>query len=615
MRIRCLRACVATVMLCAVAAVPPTYGVQPNIVNGTPTQAETTTGALLRRFGFGLGAICSGTLVGCRTFVTAAHCVCAGDTACQPDPKPLRVFLQHAGIFAVDRVDVHPSFDFGLRNDIAVLTLAEAVRGVEPAPINTTGTPGDGVAGTIVGFGVSRGTADDGGIKRRGTVAIAGCSAAPFPVPEPAHVCWVFDGPAGAAGSDSNTCAGDSGGPLFVDFGAGPVLAGVTSGGSSSDCLPDDVSFDTNVFENRSFLESTAGSDLGSSCGPLRQVGSSGVTVVVGGTATLTRETRACRKEVGKHTLKLIKAASKALRGCLDAVASGRAPGPCPDAKATLALERARANVSATKLARKCPQGVVEASMLANGCASATASEDVQTCVVGEGESIADGLVQAAYGDPSLAWAYDTDAAKCRKAAGSAASKLLTSRLRATSSCRGLADSGKVDGCPDSRAATKIERAEAKLASAIARSCDDAVVLGLAQQGAFGTTCSGVASSASLEACLAAAAMTEAERAEGMVAPVQAGERFAIDVPVGASELRVVLNAVDPAQASPNDVDLYLRFGQPASVTEFDAASRDGGVFEALVVADPAPGTWFAFVNEVEGSNVPFQVTATVFGP
>src|SRR5207244_1225610 len=82
--------------------------------------------------------------------------------------------------------------------------------------INTTGNPTVGMAGSIAGFGRTDGTAHDFGILRQGIVVISSCSGS---FPEPDMTCWTYDAPVGPPGTDSNTCYGDSGGPLFVDFG------------------------------------------------------------------------------------------------------------------------------------------------------------------------------------------------------------------------------------------------------------------------------------------------------------------------------------------------------------------------------------------------------------
>ena len=224
---------------------------QPRIVNGTLTSSFASTGALLiydDATPTHLTGLCSGTLVGCRTFVTAAHCVCSNaddfltctQTALSP-PERLRVFFQQAGFAQVDSVIISPDFSFGLAGDIAVLQLAEPVEGVSPSPINSLSKPTAETPGMIVGFGrtINDATLSDAGIKREGKVTVADCNRV---VPNSTHVCWQF------LGSDSSTCSGDSGGPLFIDFGDGPRLAGVTSGGSNDTCEAPDRSFDTDVF-------------------------------------------------------------------------------------------------------------------------------------------------------------------------------------------------------------------------------------------------------------------------------------------------------------------------------------------------------------------------------
>src|SRR5262249_34696069 len=159
------------------------------------------------------------TLIGCSTFLTAAHCACAFATGLcpefdAPDPGRFFVFLQNAGLFEVESVAVQPGFAPPFL-DVAVMKLARPVEGVSPAAINTVKSPSFGKNGTIVGFGVTSDFASDAGLKRFGHTVTASCE--PNLSDEDA-VCWNFEGPVGPPGSDSSTCYGDSGGPLFVRF-------------------------------------------------------------------------------------------------------------------------------------------------------------------------------------------------------------------------------------------------------------------------------------------------------------------------------------------------------------------------------------------------------------
>jgi hypothetical protein len=240
---------------------------QPLIVNGQTTSAYPAVGVLLLytdATAATLDGACSGTLIGCRTFLTAAHCVCGNNArnaascgaAGMVAPDRMRVFLQQAGMVRVAGVAVSPDYSFSVSGDVAVVTLAEPVTGIAPTAVNMTHRPEAGTAGTIVGFGTTanvQGSTNDSGIKRAGPVTTGVC---PSNIPSDAYVCWEF------AGSGANSCEGDSGGPLLVDFGDGPVVAGVTSGGRNSACLSPDSSFDADVFVNRSWISTVAGTDL-----------------------------------------------------------------------------------------------------------------------------------------------------------------------------------------------------------------------------------------------------------------------------------------------------------------------------------------------------------------
>lgn len=257
-------------------------GKSPRIVNGVLSSDLPTTGALLQgNDPDTAGTWCSGTMIGCQTFLTAAHCVCEGTGGdCQPPTAPLPsshiVFLQHAGFLDVSEIVVHPDYSFPFA-DLAVVRLSAPMRGIHPTPVAST-APAIGGTALIAGFGRSGGNIDYG-LKRSGNVTIANCSTADG-YNDTDNLCWNFSDPIGPQGEDSNTCNADSGGPLFVDTWSGRVLAGVTSGGVSATCLPFDHSFDVNVFSFRDWVLANAGADAdASSCGITPHVGDSGVVV------------------------------------------------------------------------------------------------------------------------------------------------------------------------------------------------------------------------------------------------------------------------------------------------------------------------------------------------
>lgn len=277
---------VVTAAVVAALALPVTTTAQsahlPRIVNGLNSHSFATTGALMKSSAGGpidantADSWCSGTLIGCQTFLTAAHCV-FGDL----DPSHYWVFLQHSGISAASSVTVHPNYtDAGFPEfDVAVIKLAAPVAGIDPTELATSSPP-IGTTGTIAGFGQTSGSPGDYGIKRQGNVITTDCSGVLSGLGNTELVCWQFTNPVGAPGVDSNTCNGDSGGPLFVDLGAGEVVAGVTSGGINGSCLATDNSYDANVATWSSFISSQLGADSTTVCGGLPAVGSINVNVI-----------------------------------------------------------------------------------------------------------------------------------------------------------------------------------------------------------------------------------------------------------------------------------------------------------------------------------------------
>jgi hypothetical protein len=228
------------------------------IVNGLGTFNYPAVGVLLRRApgdNPGFQARCSGSLVACTKFVTAAHCVYD-----VKDPTKLKVFLQSGGLFKVTKVDWMRTFYHYPQPaaDLAVITLDKAADNILPMRLNNSVSPIPGTEGKIVGFGSTGGDGDVVGIKRIGYIRTSDCDTSGH---TPSTLCWRFDSLIQNNKVRSNACGGDSGGPLIVndivDGLQSEVIAGLTYGGEpSAQCLRGDVSSYVDVVGYSGWLRS-----------------------------------------------------------------------------------------------------------------------------------------------------------------------------------------------------------------------------------------------------------------------------------------------------------------------------------------------------------------------
>lgn len=605
----------ATAAVSALAIVSPTPSLAGSrVTNGVVAQDRPTTGALLSSSGNNHQIVCSGTLIGCQTFLTAAHCVCDDSpfASCgTPVPSQYSVFLQDVGIVSVSAIDVDPSYSFANQGDVAVLTLSAPITGVSPTPINTLMRPPLGTTGEIAGFGLTQGGADDTGMLRRGLSLTSTCTAAN----DATHVCWAFTSPIGAPGIDSNSCNGDSGGPLFADLGVGDSVIGITSGGTSNSCLPLDASYDADVYVHRAYIQSIGGGDLlNTTCGGGAQVGAVGADRTTFSFDTFNKDQQKCRKEFTKAYTAYVTAALKATQSCLDGVADGSRTPVCPDAKATTAITKAESKVSLKKLSSKCPESIAPSIQATGLCAGALDAMDLQNCILAAGAAAVSSAISSEYADDSPAGEMaDEDARKCQKAVGKATGGLLKTALRATTKCQSDLAANRTDSCPDAKTTGKLTKADSKTTSSIAKACTDADVATLDGLSAFGGTCAGATTVAALQACELADHATISDDLLALLTDQTMETDVSFTVPPGAAVLRVTLNG---RNTNSNDLDLYIRAGAPATTSTYDARSENGGMFEETEILAPAAGTWYAHIERFGGDTIiPYQLSATAFQP
>lgn len=165
------------------------------IVNGAVDKGHPFVGSLTTS-----GSLCSATLVGRATVLTARHCV---------DGSGLTFTL--GGLrYAASRVISYPGST--LATDIALVILSQQPSGVAPGVLNIDPVKsGQGI--TLVGFGRTSENGGGAGTKRMGQSRVSSINSTQFSF----------------GSSGATVCNGDSGGPTFVVVGGQERVAGVHS--------------------------------------------------------------------------------------------------------------------------------------------------------------------------------------------------------------------------------------------------------------------------------------------------------------------------------------------------------------------------------------------------
>lgn len=155
---------------------------------------------------------CSGTIIGPRAVLTAAHCLDGGATE-------VRVWLGVGEEYTAASFAYHPQFDTNsLQFDVGVVLLAADLPRAPAALLGRSGQIGE--TAILAGFG-----RDENSVTtklRAGSTTVSNVT--------PTRLETKYAPPS------SSICSGDSGGPIFLQTGGAWAIAGISSATTQSAC-------------------------------------------------------------------------------------------------------------------------------------------------------------------------------------------------------------------------------------------------------------------------------------------------------------------------------------------------------------------------------------------
>jgi V8-like Glu-specific endopeptidase len=258
----------------------------PQVVNGTVHNGHPAVGLLYVTDG-NQGALCTATLVGSQTVLTAAHCTVMEKSPPYTKFPKMEFYINGqwpaGGSLTGTKYNVisatyHPGYNSaGVPvADVAVLRLASPVQGVQPMRVAPNPTyAGEQVR--FVGYGKTGNDNNDSGVKRTAVNTVEQLAGHYFTY-------------VGAQGSEGNTCSGDSGSSVFATRSGEEVIVGIHSAGT---CALGDNAFDITGYSMRAdtyygWIEQTAQGDLykgstggGSNPGPTGPTDTGAPTVAI----------------------------------------------------------------------------------------------------------------------------------------------------------------------------------------------------------------------------------------------------------------------------------------------------------------------------------------------